>query len=174
SVPARNGMVFDPTTGNKDPVTGQPNGIGREAISSGGQVNVLPTVPAAVTNILKFLPMSNIAGGAIAGNYLATGGERFDSDQGDGRVDYNFSDALHFFGRYTIADFNKFAPGAYGTIARGPGLDQIFCAGTSLARNQSLALGATYTFSPTLINYFRFGCEPTRFPQKRFGRDQDH
>ena len=157
SVPARNGMVFDPTTGNQDPVTGQPNGIGREAISSGGQVNVLPTVPAAVTNILKFLPMPNIAGGAIAGNYLATGGERFDSDQGDGRVDYNFSDALHFFGRYTIADFNKFAPGAYGTIAGGPGLDQIFFAGTSLARNQSLALGATYTFSPTLITDFRFG-----------------
>src|SRR5205807_10434208 len=47
--------------------------LGREAISSGGQVNVLPTVPAAVTNILKFLPMPNIAGGAIAGNYLATG-----------------------------------------------------------------------------------------------------
>src|SRR5205814_1954263 len=89
--------------------------------------------------------------------YLATGGERFDSDQGDGRVDYNFSDALHFFGRYTIADFNKFAPGAYGTIAGGPGLDQIFFAGTSLARNQSLALGATYTFSPTLITDFRFG-----------------
>src|SRR5207237_8186488 len=50
SVPARNGMVFDPTAGNKDPVTGQPSGIGREAISSGGQVNVLPTEPAAVPN----------------------------------------------------------------------------------------------------------------------------
>src|SRR5437867_8161052 len=62
---------------------------------------------------------------------------RFDSDQGDGRVDYNFSDALHFFGRYTIADFNKFAPGAYGTIAGGPGLDQIFFAGTSLDRKST-------------------------------------
>ena len=151
SVPAQTGMVFDPTTGN-------PDGTGREAISTNGQVNVLPSVPTAVTNILNFLPMPNTGGaGAIANNYLATGGESFNSDQGDGRIDYNFSDKLHFFGRYTIADFNKAAPGAFGTIAGGPALNGIGFAGTALARNQSLALGATYTFSPTLITDFRFG-----------------
>ena len=150
AVPAQAGMVFDPTTGN-------PDGTGRKAISTGGQVNVLPSVPTAVTNILKFLPMPNIAGGAIANNYLGTGGESFDSDQGDGRIDYNFSDTLHFFGRYTIADFNKFAPGAFGTVAGGPALNLINFAGTSLARNQSIAVGATYTFNPSLITDFRFG-----------------
>jgi hypothetical protein len=158
SVPARNGIVFDPTTGNVDPATGQPNGVGREAISTGGKVNVLPSVSTAVTNILQFLPMPNLGSpGAIANNYLATGGESFNSDQGDGRIDYNFSDALHLFGRYTIADFSKFAPGAFGTIAGGPALNLINFAGTSLARNQSLALGATYTFSASLITDFRFG-----------------
>jgi carboxypeptidase family protein/TonB-dependent receptor-like protein len=150
SVPARNGMIFDPSTGN-------PDGTGRRAISSGGQVNVLASVPSAVTNILNFLPLPNTGAGAIANNYLATGGESFNSDQGDGRIDYNFSDVLHFFGRYTIADFSKFAPGAFGAIAGGPALNLINFAGTSLARNQSLALGATYTFSPTLITDFRFG-----------------
>src|SRR5207302_7653382 len=58
TVTAQAGMVFDPTTGNAD-------GTGRKAISSGGQVNVLPSVPAAVTNILKFLPMPNTGHGAI-------------------------------------------------------------------------------------------------------------
>jgi len=158
SVPARNGIVFDPTTGNVDPATGQPNGVGRKAISTDGKVNVLPSVSTAVTNILQFLPMPNLGSpGAIANNYLATGGESFNSDQGDGRIDYNFSDALHLFGRYTIADFSKFAPGAFGTIAGGPALNLINFAGASLARNQSLALGATYTFSASLITDFRFG-----------------
>ncbi|PYU00051.1 MAG: hypothetical protein DMG38_09190 [Acidobacteria bacterium] len=150
TVTAQAGMVFDPTTGNAD-------GTGRKAISSGGQVNVLPSVPAAVTNILKFLPMPNTGHGAIANNYVGTGGEQFDSNQGDGRIDYNFSDKLHIFGRYTIADFNKFAPGAFGAIAGGPALNNINFAGTALARNQSLALGANYVFSPTLITDFRFG-----------------
>ena len=40
SAPAQGGMVFDPTTGN-------PDGTGREAITTSGQVNVIP-VPTAV------------------------------------------------------------------------------------------------------------------------------
>jgi len=151
SVPAQAGMVFDPTTGNSD-------GTGRLAISSGGQVNVLPSVPSAVSNILNFLPPpSPSAAAAIANNYIASGSEKFNSDQFDGRIDYNFSDKMHIFGRYTLADFDLSAPGAYGTEAGGPALNGINFAGSSLDRNQSLALGATYTFSPSLITDFRFG-----------------
>jgi Carboxypeptidase regulatory-like domain/TonB dependent receptor len=149
-VPAQAGMVFDPTTGNAD-------GTGRLAVASGGQVNVLPAVPAAVTSILSYLPLPNTGAGAIANNYVATGSEAFNSDQGDGRIDYNFSDKLHFFGRYTIADFSKSAPGAFGAIAGGPALNSIGFAGTATARNQSIALGATYTLSNSLITDFRFG-----------------
>jgi hypothetical protein len=149
TVPAQAGMIFDPTTGNSD-------GKGRLAISSGGQVNVLPSVPTAVTNILNFIPMPN-NGTDIANNYIAFGSEKFNSDQVDGRVDYNYSDKMHFFGRYTLADFDLSAPGAYGTEAGGPGLNGIYFAGSSLDRNQSLALGATYTLSTSLITDFRFG-----------------
>ena len=147
---ARAGMVFDPTTGN-------PDGSGRSAISSGGQVNVLPAVPTAVTNILNLLPLPNTNVGSIANNYVATGSEKFDSAQVDGRIDYNFSEKTHVFGRYTLADFNKAAPGAFGNEAGGPALNGINFAGKSLGRNQSLSLGATYTFSPKLIADFRFG-----------------
>ena len=149
SVPAQQGMVFDPTTGN-------PDGTGRLAIASGGRVNVLPSVPTAVTNILNYIPMPN-NGTGIANNYIALGSEHFDSDQFDGRVDYSFSEKMHFFGRYTLADFTLSAPGAYGTEAGGPGLNGIYFAGSSLDRNQSLALGANYTFSNSLITDFRFG-----------------
>ena len=58
--------------------------------------------------------MPNTNAGSIANNYIASGSEKFDSDQVDGRVDYNFSEKLHFFGRYTIADFDLSAPGPTG------------------------------------------------------------
>src|SRR5207245_11454979 len=46
-VQARAGMVFDPTTGS-------PDGTGRQAISSGGQVNVLPVPNASMIQLLGF------------------------------------------------------------------------------------------------------------------------
>ena len=149
SAPAQAGMVFDPTTGNA--AGGQ-----RKAITTNGQVNIIP-VPTAVTNILNFLPSPNTNAGSIANNYIASGSEKFDNDQVDGRIDYNFSQKLLIFGRYTIADFDLSAPGAYGTEAGGPALNGINFAGSSLDRNQSVALGATYTLSPSLITDFRFG-----------------
>ena len=154
SVPARAGMVFDPST---DAITASgPDTTTAKAVSTNGQVNVI-AVPAAVTNILKFIPLPNTNAGSIANNYIASGSEKFDSDQVDGRVDYNFSDKLHLFGRYTIADFDLSAPGAYGAEAGGPALNGINFAGSSLDRNQSLALGSAYTLSTSLITDVRFG-----------------
>ncbi len=147
-VPARTGMVFDPSTDD-----GSGN---RLAISSNHQVNVLPSVPAPIQNLMGFLPLPQDET-SISNNYVATGSERFNSDQFDGRVDYTFSDRLHFFGRYTLADFDHFAPGAYGAEAGGPSLNGINFAGTAPARNQSFALGATLTLSSTLVTDFRFG-----------------
>src|SRR5437764_11339308 len=112
-VPARAGMVFDPTTGN-------PDGTGRQAISAGGQVNVLPAPNASMMQLLGFLPPPNFGGpGDVANNFAAGFSENFDSDQYDGRIDYTFSEAHHFFGRYSIADFTKESPGAYGEVAGG-------------------------------------------------------
>ena len=58
-------------------------------------------------------------------------------------------------GRYTIANFTKQSPGAYGLVAGGP--SPFGFAGQSLVRNQSFALGWTFTLSPTLITDVRFG-----------------
>src|SRR5437762_2726082 len=76
-VPARAGMVFDPTTGN-------PDGTGRQAISAGGQVNVLPAPNASMMQLLGFLPPPNFGGpGDVANNFAAGFSEKFDSDQYD-------------------------------------------------------------------------------------------
>ena len=134
-VPARAGMVFDPSTGN-------PDGTNRQAFSTGGRLNVLPNPSAAMMKLLSFIPTPNFgAPGDVANNFAAGFSEKFNSDQYDGRIDYNFSEKMHFFGRYSLADFDKNSPGAYGDEAGGP--SAFHFAGSSLARNQSLALGAT-------------------------------
>ena len=151
SVPAQTGMVFDPTTGNAD-------GSGRLAITSGGQPNVLPAVLQPVAKLLDYIPTANYGDpGAIANNYLGRGIDSFNNDQGDIRVDLTLSSRSHLFGRYTISDFNKQAPGAYGNLAGGPALNGSAFAGTSNARNQSVAIGHSYVFSPSLVAETRLG-----------------
>ncbi len=147
SVPARAGMVFDPSTGN--PATG----VGREVFAQNGVVNMVP-VAAPMAKLLSLLPLPN-NGPGFTNNYVSDGVQRFDSDQYDGRVDYNWSTKTHAFGRYTLADFNNYSPAAFGDLAGGPSAFSF--SGDSIDRNQSLALGLDHTFSPTFITDARFG-----------------
>jgi hypothetical protein len=147
-VPARAGMVFNPATGTS-------NGSGRQAFSTNGQVNVI-TAAAAMTKLLSYIPSPNFgAPGQIFNNYATTVPETSNSDQYDGRMDYNLKDKHHLFGRYSLADFILHGPGGFGAEAGGP--IPFSFAGNSLARNQSLALGYTYAITPSLIADFRFG-----------------
>ncbi len=147
-VPAQSGMVFDPRTGNSD-------GSGRLAVSTNGQVNVL-TPAASMQKLLTYLPMPNFgAPGQTFNNFQTTVPQLNDSGQYDGRIDYNITEKHHLFGRYSLADFILEGPGAFGALAGGP--SPLGFAGNSHARNQSLALGYTYSISSTLFADFRFG-----------------
>lgn len=147
SVPARAGMVFDPNTG--DPATG----TGREVFAQNGIVNIVP-VAAPMAKLLGYLPLPN-TGSGIINNFVSNGVQHFDSDQYDGRVDYNITGNTHLFGRYTLADFNNYSPAAFGDAGGGPSAFNF--SGDSIDRNQSLALGIDHTFSPTLVTDARFG-----------------
>jgi hypothetical protein len=147
SVPARGGMVFNPSTG--DPSTG----AGRQVYSSNGQINIVP-VAAPMGKLLNFLPLPN-NGSDIFNNYISSASQKFDSDQEDMRVDYNLTSTSHVFGRYSLAGFDNLSPAAFGAAAGGP--SAFGFSGHSLARNQSLALGLDHTFSPTLVTDARFG-----------------
>jgi hypothetical protein len=150
-VAPQSGMIFDPASGNSD-------GTNRKAIATNGQLNVLPSVPASMTKLLAYLPQPNSGGpNAIADNFVGTGKQTFQNDQGDARIDYAFNPSVRIFGRYTISQFTNSAPGAFGDLAGGPALSGTNFAGTSDTRNQSLALGYTQSLSPTLIAEARFG-----------------
>ncbi len=148
SVPAQAGMVFNPNTG--DPATG----LGRQVYSQNGRLNVLP-VAAPMQKLLALIPQPNTGGGNIFNNYISNGVQAFDTDQYDGRVDYNMNARTHLFGRYTLADYNNNAPAAFGASGGGP--SAFAFSGDSIDRNQSLAVGLDHTVNPNLVTDGRFG-----------------
>ncbi len=155
-VPLQRNMIFDPTTG--DPATG----VGRQVFQSNGILNALPQsrMSSQALAILKYLPASNAPGNPGAtfnNNYAGSGSEAFDTNNWDTRWDWFINDKSSAFGRYSYQGFQKFAPGAFGLLAGGPALDNIGFAGTSDVLNQSLSIGYTHTFSPTVITDVRFG-----------------
>jgi hypothetical protein len=144
-------QAFDPTTGNT--TTGQ----GRTAFAN----NVIPhaRLSPQAQKILAFFPLPNVATAnpVYFNNYVANGAQVFNAQQYNTREDYYLNDKNLFFGRYTFAKFFLSVPGAFGFAAGGPGLDSSGFSGISNVNNQSLSVGYTHIFSPSLINEARFG-----------------
>jgi hypothetical protein len=112
-------------------------------------------------NLLKLIPDANTAAALDQPNFASSGGVRFNDDAFNIRVDHYTTDKIHVFGRYSLQDFRMVAPGSFGLVAGGPGLDSSGStsayAGASDSRNHSIAGGFDYNIKPTLLTDFRFG-----------------
>ncbi len=116
---------------------------------------------AQTQNLLKLIPSANTSAALDQPNFASSGGVRFNDDAFNVRVDHYTTDRIHIFGRYSLADFGMVAPGSFGLVAGGPGLDSsgstTAYAGASDSRNHSLAAGFDFNINPTLLTDFRFG-----------------
>jgi Carboxypeptidase regulatory-like domain/TonB dependent receptor len=133
--------LFDPATGNQF----TNNQIPRSRVSS------------QAVNLLNLLPAPNVVGAELTQNFIASGNEQFNDDDFNIRTDYDDSEKLTLFGRYSFADFRQNAMGAFGAIVGGPGLSPDGFVGQSLARNQSIAAGLNYVLDSHLLTDLRFG-----------------
>ena len=134
--------------------------------------NQIPTtrLSAQAQSLLKLIPLPTSTAILDQPNFAASGGVKFNDEAVNTRVDYYVSSTLQVFGRYSLQQFRMQAPGAYGLLAGGSGLDASGSinayAGTSDSRNHSIAGGFNYVLSPTLLTDFRFGW----FRYKVFGQ----
>lgn len=120
------------------------------------QIPVADLSPAAVA-FFKLLPAPNAgAAGAIFDNYAARGSGIFVTNQPDIRVDYQRSERLHLFGRYTLFQGNISGAPYFGA-AGGPGYGPGGFAGTDAFHYSSVASGGDYVVSPKWVTDFRFG-----------------
>jgi len=125
--------------------------------------NIIPAtrISPIATALLKDVNAVGTPGTGINPNFTKSGTNLLDSDGFDFRGDYVAKTNLQFFGRYSLQQFTRSGPGLFGTLAGGravpsdPSVGDF--AGSSSVRNQSLATGFNYSFSPTLLTDFRFG-----------------
>ena len=142
------GQVYDPTT--------NPNGVAGRTPFAG---NLIPStaLSAPAVNLLKALPLPNTGPvGLNTNNYVASGSGAFNTNQTDGRIDFQVSERLHVFGRYTYFNSNLNGAPFFGA-AGGSGFGSGNFAGSDTALDQSVAAGADYTLSPKWLTDIRFG-----------------
>ncbi len=86
----------------------------------------------------------------------AGGNGIFNNDQFNIRIDDQTTSKLHTFGRYSFANYTLTGAGAFGDLG-GNGFGTGGFAGASKSRDQSIAGGFDYAFSPSVLTDFRFG-----------------
>lgn len=168
---ASTAYIYDPTTGdatgaNRLVFCGQPTSVPVSScpIGSAGQflIPVTALSPAAMAMLAAFPAPTNNGTCATSGdtgclnNFVGAGAGPYNQNSFDTRIDFTANQSLSMFGRFSLNYFTlSGAPslGAVGGVGFGPG----GLAGSSNVHNYSLAVGATKTFSSTLLGDFRFG-----------------
>jgi hypothetical protein len=139
-----------------DPLTGQPF-----------PGNVIPQSrwdPASKNVLEQLYPAPNTAGsvssiGQPINNYLINPELTRDDDQFDVKVDHRLSTNNRFFVRYSYQKTFRDLP---ATLPHGDA-GATFGAGQGDIKAQGFAFNDTHTFSPNLLNEFRFGWSSVKF-----------
>jgi hypothetical protein len=123
---------------------------------SGVPTNIFPSsgpsaISSAAAGLAALFPAPNV--NIDGNNYLVDPKKSMDQNNFDVRVDHRFSDKDNFFGRFSYENQPIFTPGPFTTILDGGG----FTAGHQDNSYRSAAISELHTFSPNLLNEFRFG-----------------
>jgi hypothetical protein len=146
---AKDGRVFDPTTGNLQ------TGAGRSQFPN-NQIPIGRISPAAA----KILAMFPDPGEQAQNNFVGAGSGPFTQNSFDTRIDYSASPTLNVFGRFSLSYYTLSGKGLLGALG-GPGnggtSDAPGLSGSSTTHNYSLAVGFNKTVSNNWLTDFRFG-----------------
>jgi hypothetical protein len=121
--------------------------------------------PAAV-KLASLYPLPNTPGTFIPGqgtvnNYTASGVTTNDVNQFDVKIDHYFSTKDTLSAHYSFSQGQQVIPAAFGDGTVGPcigcGVVLDLLAGSPQSRNQLAGITETHSFSPTIVNEFRFG-----------------
>jgi hypothetical protein len=153
SVPLREGMIFDPFSGN-------PDGTGRSVFSSAGQLNVIPQarLNGPMLKLLDLVPFPNQPGDTA--NYFNSGTQRLNRNNVDAKINWNRNDRHQLWFKYSVMDAL-----VHGDFSLGKAGGECLCdggIGDGSTLVQVAGIGQTYTVSPTFLvdgtlGWTRFG-----------------
>ncbi len=160
------GQIYNPRIIN--PITGPAPFVG----------NVIPReyVSSQALYLLNLIPLPNAPGtqNGTSSNYNAGGTGVTNQNQFDTRVDYNFRESMHAFGRYSYFSNANSANVIFGP-AGGSGFSSITnnFGGSATGRNQSAVAGMDIGLSPTLLTDFRLGYLRYHVSTEKYDGEQD-
>ncbi len=152
--PAMTGMGGQSDCGIYDPLTGDSDGRGRTAFAN----NLIPTsrIDTGLRNALNDprFPTANRVGSGDFGltqNFIGNGSTTFFRDTIDSKVNFNISDKLTAFVRFSVLDYrmlNDQVFGDFGGVQLHPTNSN---PGTGFGNTYSGTLSATYVANPNLV-----------------------
>ncbi len=110
-----------------------------------------PATQAALAFLAKLPPPTSTGN---SNNLLAIGQQRVNTNQYNARMDHQFTNKDSVFARASIFDANQFDPFGSSTLNEAllPGFGR-----TLRTHSVNLSVGETHTFTPNVLNEFRFG-----------------
>jgi hypothetical protein len=137
--PTNNGYIWDPTTC-------LPFGWNGTTAT-----NVIANPNPVGLKYLQTFPLPNVAN-AVQNNYVTERQQVRNFDDFDIRSDFNLSQKDQFFFRYSFAQDNFTVTNSLGACCPSG-----FGSGDNIDHARGWVIGYTRTFTPTIINEFRFG-----------------
>jgi hypothetical protein len=150
----RQGMIFDPTTGNLD-------GTGRSVFSSGGRLNVIPAarLNGPMGKLMALVPRPNLAGDV--NNYFNGATQRFNRNNADAKINWNRTQKHQLWFKYSVM-----AALVHGDFGLGQAGGSCLCDGGGVGDGDTLVqtagIGHTYAVTPNFLidgtlGWTRFG-----------------
>jgi hypothetical protein len=148
----RRGDLRASTTPIYDPLTGAPNGAGRTPFPN----NVIPAdrIDPVVQRLIAQIPLPNLrnADGSIppTDNYFVQAPFIFNRWTVDSKINWNASDKLNLFGRFSVLDFFTENGTVFGQQLQGQAMGTSN-PGTGEGNTYNVSAGATYTLTSNLL-----------------------
>ena len=99
----------------------------------------------------SMLPLPNVPGNPLTNNYNATGAYVFGNDHADGKLNWNPTDKLSTFARFSILDYSATDASVFGAVGGEDVNSQGGQPGNYHGTTYSLTTSATYVLTPHLI-----------------------
>jgi len=146
----RNGIFTGLPVTLHDPLTGNPDGTGRQPFAD----NVIPAnrIHPISRKIQELAPLPNLAGTSqgTLNNYFSSGTEKLNRYNYDLKVNWNPTSTLMIWGKYSRMDAAVDSKFAFGELG-GPGLSRAGAPEVSDVGVNIPTFGYTKTFSPTFL-----------------------
>ncbi|HEX5412462.1 MAG TPA: TonB-dependent receptor [Terriglobia bacterium] len=169
----RNGDLSATGTDIYDPLTGNPDGSGRQqffatndpndtahfnaACTAAQCLNMIPTsrLDPIAQQILTFVPLPNRSG--VSRDFFTNGVRVFHRNQVDTKVNYNVNSKFNLIGTFGMLHYINITPTAFGVAGGGPVFGQGGNPGKGSGNTYRTTIMGTYTFSPNFLMDAHFG-----------------